>query len=89
MQPETREAYAHLLAQGWIDDARHLHPYGRKELYTFWVDEFAFRRNAGFRMDFLLLSPGVAERLVACGVDAAQRGREKPSDHAPVWVRMQ
>jgi exodeoxyribonuclease-3 len=88
MQPETRAAYAQLLAQGWTDAARHLHPDGRKALYTFWVDEFAFRRNAGFRMDFLLLSPGLVERLVACEVDAQQRGREKPSDHAPVWVRL-
>jgi exodeoxyribonuclease-3 len=88
MQPETRTAYAQLLAQGWTDAARHLHPTGRKELYTFWVDEFAFRRNAGFRMDFLLLSPGLVKRLVACEVDAAHRGREKPSDHAPVWVTL-
>jgi exodeoxyribonuclease-3 len=88
MQPETRTAYAQLLAQGWTDAARHLHPTDRKELYTFWVDEFAFRRNAGFRMDFLLLSPGLVKRLVACEVDAEHRGREKPSDHAPVWVTL-
>jgi exodeoxyribonuclease-3 len=88
MQPETRMAYAQLLAQGWTDAARHLHPSGRKELYTFWVDDFAFRRNAGFRMDFLLLSPRLVERLVDCRVDAEHRGREKPSDHAPVCVTL-
>lgn len=44
------------------------------------------RRNAGFRMDFLLLHPALAARLVADGVDAAHRGRDKPSDHAPVWI---
>ena len=88
MQPETRRSYSELLAQGWVDSARQLHPTGRKELYTFWVNEFAFRRNAGFRMDFVLLSPGLLPRLVACRVDAEHRGRLKPSDHAPVWVEL-
>lgn len=88
LQPETRLAYHQLLAQGWIDSARHLNPHGRKELYTFWVNEYAFRRHAGFRMDFLLLSPSLAERLRAAGVDAEHRGREKPSDHAPVWIEL-
>lgn len=88
LQPETRALYQELLSQGWIDAARHLHPRGRKELYTFWVNDFAYRRNAGFRMDFLLLSPTLASRLKACGVDSEHRGREKPSDHAPVWARL-
>jgi exodeoxyribonuclease-3 len=88
LQPETRQAYRELLDQGWVDSARHLHPTGRKELYTFWVNDFAFRRNAGFRMDFLLLSPRLAGRLKATGVDTEHRGREKPSDHAPVWIEL-
>ncbi|MGN6530008.1 MAG: exodeoxyribonuclease III [Burkholderiaceae bacterium] len=88
LQPETRAAWQRLLAQGWIDSARHLHPAGRRELYTFWVNELAFRRHAGFRMDFVLLSPGLRARLAACGVDADQRGRDKPSDHAPMWVEL-
>jgi len=88
LQPETRMAFRQLLDLGWIDAARHLHPHGRKGLYTFWVNAEAFRRNAGFRMDLLLLSPGLGERLAACGVDAEHRGREKPSDHAPVWVEL-
>ena len=86
VQPQTRDAYAQLMAQGWIDATRQLHP--DEKVYTFWVNELAFRRNAGFRMDFLLLSPAVAPRLVAGDVDAAHRGREKPSDHAPVWVQL-
>jgi exodeoxyribonuclease-3 len=86
LQPETREAYRQLLMQGWIDSARYLHPTGRKELYTFWVNDEAFRRNAGFRMDFLLLSPGLRDRLKSTGVDTEHRGRQKPSDHAPVWI---
>ena len=88
LQPETRAAYRMLLAQGWTDSARFLNPNGRKELYTFWVNEHAFRRGAGFRMDFVLLSPGLAGRLHATGVDAAHRGREKASDHAPAWAEL-
>ena len=87
LQPETRAAWARLMAQGWIDAARHLHPTGR-HLYTFWVNEEAYRRGAGFRMDFLLLSPGLAARLKRAEVDAGHRVREKPSDHAPVWIQL-
>lgn len=84
LQPPTREAYQRLLAQGWIDATRQLHPGER--IYTYWVNTPAFQRNAGFRMDFLLLSPGLAHRLLATAVDREHRGREKPSDHAPVWI---
>jgi len=86
LQPETREKYGRLLAQGWVDATRHLHPDER--IYTFWVNDAAFRRNAGFRMDFLLLSPALVPRLRAAGVDAEHRGREKPSDHAPSWIEL-
>jgi exodeoxyribonuclease-3 len=88
LQPQTRAAWHRLMAQGWIDSARHLHPSGRRELFTFWVNELAFRRHAGFRMDFVLLSPALGARLAACGVDADQRGRDKPSDHAPMWIEL-
>jgi exodeoxyribonuclease III len=87
LQPETREAWQRLMSQGWIDAARHLHPRER-HLYTFWVNEFAYHRNAGFRMDFLLLSPHLAGRLLRAEVDARHRIREKPSDHAPVWIEL-
>jgi exodeoxyribonuclease-3 len=86
LQPETREKWQRLLAQGWVDATRHLHPKDR--IYTFWVNEAAFHRNAGFRMDFLLLAPAVVPRLLETQVDAQHRGREKPSDHAPVWIRL-
>ena len=86
MQPETRAAYQRLLAQGWVDATRHLYP--TKRIYTFWVNANAFARNAGFRMDFLLLSPAVLPHLVGAQVDSEHRGREKPSDHAPVWVEL-
>lgn len=88
LQPETRALWAQLISQGWVDSARQLHPTGRGELYTFWVNELAFKRNAGFRMDFLLVSPRLASRLMACTVDAEYRGREKPSDHTPVWIKL-
>jgi exodeoxyribonuclease-3 len=86
MQPETRAAWRRLQDQGWIDATRALHP--RERIYTYWVNSEAFRRKAGFRMDFLLLSPSLAPRLAATGVDTAFRGRDKPSDHAPVWIEL-
>jgi exodeoxyribonuclease III len=84
MQPETRDAYRRLLAQGWIDAARALHPDER--MYTFWVNDDAFRGDMGFRMDFLLLAKPLQSRLVETGVDTHYRGRQKASDHAPVWA---
>ncbi|HUR88128.1 MAG TPA: endonuclease/exonuclease/phosphatase family protein, partial [Ramlibacter sp.] len=87
MQPETRDCWEQLLAQGWVDATRRIHPTER--VYTFWVNAGAFARNAGFRMDFLLLDPQLAKRLKASGVDAEHRGREKPSDHAPVWITLE
>ncbi len=86
MQPESRDAYRRLLAQGWIDSTRHLYP--DKKIYTFWVNAHAFQRNAGFRMDFLLLSPTLASNLKAAEVDTEFRGRDRASDHAPVWVQL-
>jgi len=86
MQPETRRAWESLLAQGWSDVTRQLHPAER--IYTYWVHTEAFRRNAGFRMDFLLASPGLQGRVSATGVDTDHRGRDKASDHAPVWVEL-
>jgi exodeoxyribonuclease-3 len=87
LQPESREAYAKLVAQGWTDAIRHLHP--DEAIYTFW-DYFrnAWARNAGLRIDHLLLSPAAAPRLLEAGVDRDVRGREGASDHAPTWVRL-
>jgi exodeoxyribonuclease-3 len=85
--PEVRAAFSRLLDQGWIDAIRRIHP--DETIYTFW-DYFrnAWPRNAGLRIDHLLLSPAAAGRLVAAGVDSAVRGREKASDHAPVWAEL-
>ncbi|MEP7063761.1 MAG: exodeoxyribonuclease III [Betaproteobacteria bacterium] len=86
MQPETRDAFQKLLAQGWTDAARYLHP--RERMYTYWTTESAFRQNKGFRLDFLLLNDAAKSRLTHAGVDAEHRGRVKPSDHAPAWITL-
>lgn len=86
-RPEVREAYRILLAQGWTDALRALHPGER--IYTFWKYwRNAFGRDAGLRIDHLLLNPGLRKRLTASGVDREVRGREKSSDHAPVWIEL-
>lgn len=86
-RPEVREAFHRLTAQGWTDAVRALHPAER--IYTFW-DYFrnAFGRDAGLRIDHLLLSPAVAPRLVGANVDRYVRGKEKSSDHAPTWIEL-
>ncbi|MDP9043392.1 MAG: exodeoxyribonuclease III [Pseudomonadota bacterium] len=88
LQPETRALWNALVAQGWTDAARHLHPRERQSLYTFYVNDQAFQRNAGFRMDFHLLSPSLVPHLVKSVVDGPHRGRPKASDHAPVWIEL-
>ena len=84
---ETREAFERLMAQGWCDSLRSTHPDER--IYTFW-DYFrnAYGRDAGLRIDHLLLSPALAPSLKAAGVDRNVRGREKPSDHGPTWIEL-
>ena len=87
LQPQTRAAYQRLLDQGWTDALRARHP--EERIYTFW-DFFRdhFRRNAGLRIDHLLLSPDLAPRLVDANVDRWVRDGQKPSDHAPTWVSL-
>jgi exodeoxyribonuclease III len=87
LQPESRECYQRLLAQGWVDSLRTLHP--DEQVFTFW-DYFRnhWQRNAGLRIDHLLLNPVLAPRLVDANVDRWVRSREKPSDHAPTWVEL-
>jgi exodeoxyribonuclease III len=85
MQPESRTAFRRLLWQGWTDALRTRHPVGN--LWTFWdYQAGCWQRDAGFRIDHLLLSPQAADRLTDAGVDRAYRGREKASDHAPTWA---
>ena len=86
-RPEVREAFKNLVAQGWTDALRTLYP--NETIYTFW-DYFrnAFGRNAGLRIDHFLLTPHLAKRLKAAGVNTDVRGWEKSSDHAPVWIEL-
>jgi exodeoxyribonuclease III len=86
--PEARDAFARLLAQGWTDALRTLHP--DETIYTFW-DYFrnAWGRNAGLRIDHLLLSPSLAPKLKHAEVDREVRSWDKTSDHAPVWIELE
>lgn len=87
MQPESRAGYRGLVTQGWTDALRTRYPTGG--VWTFWdYQAGAWQRDAGFRIDHLLLSPIAADRLADAGVDKAYRAREKASDHAPTWVRL-
>ncbi len=85
MQPEVRDAFQQLLAQGWTDALRTVH--GDQRIYTFW-DYFRqhAERDRGLRIDHLLLNPVLAKGLQDAGVDRWVRLQEKASDHAPVWV---
>jgi len=86
-RPEVREAYAELLEDGWVDAIRRIHP--RDTIYTFWKYlRNAFQRDAGLRIDHLLLSPTLARALTDAGVDRYVRGWDKSSDHAPVWIEL-
>ena len=85
--PAAKERFAELVEQGWTDAIRHLHPDER--IYTFWPYwRQSFERDAGIRIDHALLSPAIALRLLAAGVDRDPRGWEKTSDHAPMWIEV-
>jgi len=87
MQPASRDAWFRLLGDGWTDAIDLHNPRGG--VWTFWdYQAGAWPRDHGFRIDHALLSPELADRLVAAGVDKEYRGREKASDHAPIWVQL-
>jgi exodeoxyribonuclease-3 len=87
IQPESRQAFARLLAQGWTDAMRKLHPDG--PLWTFWDYKFErWQKDKGMRLDHFLLSPNLSVRLVDSGVDRWARGQENASDHAPTWIML-
>jgi len=86
VQPESRARYAALLKQGWTDALRTMHP-DDPSLFTFWhYMRNRWSRDAGLRLDHILLSPDLRARLKAAGIDKEIRGRENASDHAPVWI---
>ncbi len=83
--PATRDAWRRIVNLGYTDAVRVTHP--EPKVYTFWdYQGGAWPKNNGIRIDHVLLTPQAADRLVACGIDAEVRGRDKPSDHVPVWV---
>jgi exodeoxyribonuclease-3 len=85
LQPESRAAFQRLLDQSWTDAIRTLHP--SEPMYTFWdYKRDRWQRNAGLRLDHLLLSPPLVSRLAEAGVDRDVRGQEGASDHAPAWI---
>jgi len=87
LQPASRAAYQRLLAQGWTDAVRALHP--DAPMFTFWdYMRKRWERDAGLRLDHILLSPALKARLEGAGVDREARGIEGASDHAPVWVEL-
>jgi len=88
VQPDSRAAFRRLVFQGWTDALRQIHPHD-DHLYSFWdYQAGCWPRNAGLRIDHLLLSPQLADRLVDAQVDRQPRAREKSSDHTPVWVEI-
>ena len=87
MQPESRASFRRLSALGLTDALRARHPSG--PLWTYWdYQAGGWQRDAGFRIDHLMLSPEAADRLVDAGVDKEHRGREKASDHAATWIEL-
>jgi exodeoxyribonuclease-3 len=86
LQPGPRACYRRLLEQGWTDALRAMHP--EEPMFTFWeYFRESWPRNAGLRLDHLLLNPPAAKLLTEAGVDRDVRGEEGASDHAPAWVR--
>jgi exodeoxyribonuclease III len=87
VRPESRAAFAKLVRQGWTDALRELH--GDERVYTFWhYMRNRFARDAGLRLDHILLSPQLATRLKRAEVDRAARAKPDASDHAPAWVEL-
>lgn len=87
LQREPREAFARLMKQGWTDALRRVHP--KEPMFTFWdYRRNRWQRNAGLRIDHLLLSNALRPRLVAAGVDREVRALTDASDHAPAWVEL-
>jgi exodeoxyribonuclease-3 len=87
VQPAPRAAFQRLVEAGWTDAIRTVNPEGR--VYTFWdYKRDRWARDAGLRIDHLLLTPDLSSRLQGAGVDRAVRGESGASDHAPAWVML-
>lgn len=87
VQPESRAAYRKLLDQGWTDALRKVHP--EATIYTFWdYKRNRWQRDAGLRLDHLLLGRKLVRKLKDAGVDTDVRGLDGASDHAPAWIEL-
>jgi exodeoxyribonuclease-3 len=85
-RPETRAQFRALVNLGLTEAWRSLH---NEIAYSFWdYQGGCWQRDLGLRIDHFLLSPQAADRLVACEIDRKPRGKEKASDHTPVWVEL-
>jgi exodeoxyribonuclease-3 len=85
--PDSRAAFRRMAHLGLTDAVRVREP--GPGVYTFWdYQAGAWERNNGIRIDHVMCSPQVADRLEAVGIDKAVRGGDKPSDHVPVWVEI-
>ncbi|TAN77786.1 MAG: exodeoxyribonuclease III [Magnetospirillum sp.] len=86
-RPESRALFRRMLNLGLTEAFRALH--SEKGRYSFWdYQAGAWPRDQGLRIDHLLLSPQAADRLIACDIDKAPRGKDKASDHTPVWIEL-
>ena len=86
-RPESRAAYRKIVNIG-LTEAFRARISGPGH-YTFWdYQAGAWNRDDGIRIDHFLLSPQAADLLTDCQIDKAIRGREKPSDHVPIWVNL-
>jgi exodeoxyribonuclease III len=87
VQPQSRKAFAELLKQGWTDSVRKAFP--DQTVYTFWdYRRNRWERNAGLRLDHVLLGEVLSSQLAEVGIDRDVRGCDEASDHAPVWIRV-
>ena len=86
-QPESRARFRTLLYLGLTEAYRALHP--ELTAYTFWdYQGGAWQKDHGLRIDHLLLSPQAADRLTGCDIDRTPRGKQRPSDHTPIWCEL-
>ena len=84
----TRKKMKELINIGFIDSFRLMHPHVKD--YSFWdYQGGAWQKDNGIRIDFFLISPEIVDRLLFAGIDKNPRGKEKPSDHTPIWIELE
>ncbi len=84
---ESRSAYQRILNLGFTDACEVIHK--QENLFTFWdYQRGSWKKNHGVRIDHILLTPQMADKLVHCEIDSYMRGEEHPSDHVPIWIEI-